>query len=50
MSRAGHAGLAGPMTLIETPEETSLAYLEGQGKASWCPSRTRLGSSLAAMP
>ncbi|MGW5693864.1 MULTISPECIES: helix-turn-helix domain-containing protein [unclassified Streptomyces] len=33
MSRAGHAGLPGPMKLIETPEETPLVYLEGQGKS-----------------
>ncbi|MEU7056181.1 helix-turn-helix transcriptional regulator [Streptomyces sp. NPDC046197] len=33
MSRAGHAGLAGPMTVIETPEEVTLAYLEGQGNS-----------------
>ncbi|MFC9220491.1 Scr1 family TA system antitoxin-like transcriptional regulator [Streptomyces hygroscopicus] len=33
MSQAGHAGLAGPMTLLETPEETPLIYLEGQGKS-----------------
>ncbi|MGV9855431.1 helix-turn-helix domain-containing protein, partial [Streptomyces sp. NPDC003442] len=33
-SRAGHAGLAGPMTLVETPEETPLVYLEGQGKSN----------------
>lgn len=33
MGRAGHAGLAGPMTVIETPEEVTLVYLEGQGNS-----------------
>ncbi|AEM82286.1 helix-turn-helix domain protein [Streptomyces violaceusniger Tu 4113] len=33
MSQAGHAGLPGPMTLIETPEETPVAYLEGHGQS-----------------
>lgn len=33
MSRAGHAGFPGPMKLIETPDETPLVYLEGQGKS-----------------
>ncbi|MFI0732187.1 helix-turn-helix domain-containing protein [Streptomyces sp. NPDC021225] len=33
MSRAGHAGLLGPMKLIDTPDETPLVYLEGQGKS-----------------
>ncbi|MGR3932815.1 helix-turn-helix domain-containing protein [Streptomyces sp. BRA346] len=32
-SRAGHAGLPGPMKLIETPDEATLVYLEGQGKS-----------------
>ncbi|MFL5996776.1 MAG: Scr1 family TA system antitoxin-like transcriptional regulator [Streptomyces sp.] len=32
-SRAGHACLAGPMTVIETPEEVTLVYLEGQGNS-----------------
>jgi transcriptional regulator with XRE-family HTH domain len=30
---AGHAGLPGPMKLIETPDEATLVYLEGQGKS-----------------
>lgn len=33
MSRAGHACLAGPLTVIETPEEVTLVYLEGQGNS-----------------
>ncbi|MEV2193377.1 helix-turn-helix domain-containing protein [Streptomyces umbrinus] len=33
-ARAGHAGLPGPMKLIETPEQISLVYLEGQGNSS----------------
>lgn len=33
MSRAGHACLAGPMTVIETPENVTLVYLEGQGNS-----------------
>ncbi|MCX5596635.1 helix-turn-helix domain-containing protein [Streptomyces phaeochromogenes] len=33
MGRAGHACLAGPMTVIETPEEVTLVYLEGQGNS-----------------
>ena len=33
MSRAGHAGLQGPMTLIETAEQTSMAYMESNGKS-----------------
>ncbi|MFS7879400.1 helix-turn-helix domain-containing protein [Streptomyces asiaticus] len=32
-SRAGHAGLQGPMTVIEMPDETPVAYLEGHGKS-----------------
>ncbi|WP_435243325.1 helix-turn-helix domain-containing protein [Streptomyces cucumeris] len=32
-SRAGHAGLQGPMTMIETADDTSVAYLEGHGKS-----------------
>ncbi|MFI0815264.1 DUF5753 domain-containing protein [Streptomyces sp. NPDC021098] len=49
-SRGGHAGLPGPMTLIETPDEATLVYLEGQGKSCWFPSRTRSVSCPAAMP
>ncbi|MEU6144302.1 helix-turn-helix transcriptional regulator [Streptomyces sp. NPDC047081] len=33
MSRGGHAGLRGPMKLIETPEQTTLAYAESLGKS-----------------
>lgn len=33
MSRAGHAGLQGPMTLLETPDETSIAYMESNGRS-----------------
>ncbi|WP_043486514.1 MULTISPECIES: helix-turn-helix domain-containing protein [Streptomyces] len=33
MSRAGHAGLQGPMTLLETPDETSMAYMESNGRS-----------------
>ncbi|KAK1183083.1 helix-turn-helix transcriptional regulator [Streptomyces sp. NBS 14/10] len=33
MSRAVHAGLQGPMTLLETPDETSMAYMESNGRS-----------------
>ncbi|MEU8826790.1 helix-turn-helix transcriptional regulator [Streptomyces sp. NPDC048636] len=33
MNRPGHAGLPGPMKLIEMPDETPLVYLEGQGQS-----------------
>lgn len=33
LARAGHAGLQGPMTLIETQDETPVAYLESNGKS-----------------
>lgn len=29
-SRESHAGLAGPMVLLETPDHDQLAYIEGQ--------------------
>lgn len=32
-TRAAHAGLRGPMKLIETPDETSVAYLENHGES-----------------
>ncbi|GGO93002.1 helix-turn-helix domain-containing protein [Wenjunlia tyrosinilytica] len=32
-SRGAHAGVDGPMTLLETPEHTHLAYLESQGNS-----------------
>ncbi|PGH48870.1 helix-turn-helix transcriptional regulator [Streptomyces sp. Ru87] len=31
--QGGHAGLRGPMTVIETPEQTPLVYMEGQGRS-----------------
>ncbi|MER7394990.1 DUF5753 domain-containing protein [Streptomyces sp. NPDC000151] len=34
MSQGEHAGLYGPMTVIETPEQTTLAYLEGNGHST----------------
>ncbi|MFD8871016.1 helix-turn-helix domain-containing protein [Streptomyces sp. NPDC059590] len=34
MSRAGHAGLPGAMTLIDMSDETSMAYLESHGKST----------------
>ncbi|MFJ7900530.1 Scr1 family TA system antitoxin-like transcriptional regulator [Streptomyces sp. NPDC096198] len=34
MSRGGHAGLQGPMKLIETPEQTTLVYMEGNGHST----------------
>jgi hypothetical protein len=43
MSRAGHAGLAGPMTVIETPEEVTLVYLEGQGNSHLVSKPTDVG-------
>ncbi|WP_257232303.1 helix-turn-helix transcriptional regulator [Streptomyces sp. Rer75] len=33
MSRAGHAGLQGPMKLIETPDETPMVYMESNGRS-----------------
>ncbi|MEU6649167.1 helix-turn-helix transcriptional regulator [Streptomyces sp. NPDC046900] len=34
MSKAGHAGLQGPMKLVETPEQTTLVYMEGNGHST----------------
>ncbi|MGP3922661.1 helix-turn-helix domain-containing protein [Streptomyces sp. 8N616] len=34
MSQGEHAGLRGPMTVVETPEHAALVYLEGQGRSS----------------
>ncbi|MFI8993482.1 Scr1 family TA system antitoxin-like transcriptional regulator [Streptomyces sp. NPDC053542] len=34
MSRGEHAGLLGPMTVIETPEDTPLVYMEGNGEST----------------
>ncbi len=33
-SQGKHAGLQGPMKLIETPEQTTLVYMEGNGQSS----------------
>jgi transcriptional regulator with XRE-family HTH domain len=33
LARAGHAGLQGPMTLIETHDDTPMAYMESNGKS-----------------
>ncbi|GAA1933727.1 helix-turn-helix transcriptional regulator [Streptomyces sodiiphilus] len=33
--REEHAGLVGPMTLLETADETRVAYSEGQEKSRW---------------
>jgi transcriptional regulator with XRE-family HTH domain len=33
MGRGGHAGLRGPMKVIETPEQTTLVYSEALGKS-----------------
>lgn len=33
-SRFGHAGLQGPVKLVETPERETLAYMEGNGKST----------------
>ncbi|MFE6483230.1 Scr1 family TA system antitoxin-like transcriptional regulator [Streptomyces sp. NPDC057757] len=32
--RAGHAGLQGPLTVLETPEDTTLVYMEGNGQST----------------
>ncbi|MFI6334659.1 Scr1 family TA system antitoxin-like transcriptional regulator [Streptomyces sp. NPDC050535] len=34
MDTAGHAGLPGPMTVIETPEDTTLVYMEVEGQST----------------
>ncbi|MFJ4831643.1 Scr1 family TA system antitoxin-like transcriptional regulator [Streptomyces sp. NPDC088747] len=34
MSKGGHAGLPGPMKVIETPEQTTLVYMEVQGQST----------------
>lgn len=34
MSMAGHAGLQGQMKLIETPENSTLVYMEGNGQST----------------
>ncbi|MFC8665742.1 Scr1 family TA system antitoxin-like transcriptional regulator [Streptomyces sp. NPDC057199] len=31
---AGHAGLQGPLTVLETPENTTLVYMEGNGQST----------------
>ena len=31
---AGHAGLQGPLTVLETPEQTTLVYMEGNGHST----------------
>jgi transcriptional regulator with XRE-family HTH domain len=33
-SRAGHAGLQGALTVLETPENTTLVYMEGNGHST----------------
>ncbi|MFD3929295.1 Scr1 family TA system antitoxin-like transcriptional regulator [Streptomyces sp. NPDC058614] len=33
-NRAGHAGLQGALTVIETPENTTLVYMEGNGHST----------------
>ncbi|MEV6172662.1 helix-turn-helix transcriptional regulator [Streptomyces sp. NPDC051954] len=33
-SSAGHAGLQGPLTVLETPEDTTLVYMEGNGHST----------------
>ncbi|ASR00548.1 helix-turn-helix transcriptional regulator [Streptomyces sp. 11-1-2] len=33
LKRAGHAGLQGPISLIESPDLITLAYMEGHGKS-----------------
>ncbi|MGI5455012.1 helix-turn-helix domain-containing protein [Streptomyces sp. CA-249302] len=42
-ARAGHACLAGPMKLIETPEQLPLVYLEGQGNSVLVSDRDEVG-------
>lgn len=34
IAKGGHAGLQGPMKLIETPEQTTLVYMEGNGHST----------------
>ncbi|WP_189184919.1 helix-turn-helix domain-containing protein [Streptomyces albiflavescens] len=34
MATAAHAGLPGPMTVIETPEDTALVYMEVEGQST----------------
>jgi hypothetical protein len=34
MSTAGHAGLQGPLTVLETPEQATLVYMEGNGHST----------------
>ncbi|MCX4908556.1 helix-turn-helix transcriptional regulator [Streptomyces sp. NBC_00878] len=43
MATAGHAGLPGPMTVIETPEETSLVYMEVEGQSTLVSSPEHVG-------
>ncbi|MGW5605465.1 Scr1 family TA system antitoxin-like transcriptional regulator [Streptomyces sp. NPDC003753] len=34
LKQGGHAGLQGPMKLSETPEQTTLGYMEGNGHST----------------
>ncbi|KAF4410966.1 helix-turn-helix domain-containing protein [Streptomyces lycii] len=44
--RESHAGLAGAMYLLETPEQQQLAYTEGQGDCSFLVSDRKMVSEL----
>ncbi|MFF4034158.1 hypothetical protein ACFYZ2_31150 [Streptomyces sviceus] len=42
-STTGRAGLQGPLTVIDTPENTTLVYREGNGNSTLISERDEVG-------
>ncbi|MGH1556385.1 DUF5753 domain-containing protein [Streptomyces sp. L7] len=43
MSNGGHAGLPGPLTVLETPEQAILVYMEANGQSTLVSSPDEVG-------